>query len=48
MDELTRAWLEQAPAIELAQIALRNVERWNGRINAVLTPLPDPRADWPS
>jgi aspartyl-tRNA(Asn)/glutamyl-tRNA(Gln) amidotransferase subunit A len=41
MDELTRGWLEQAPAIELAQIALRNVERWNGRTNAVLTPLPE-------
>jgi aspartyl-tRNA(Asn)/glutamyl-tRNA(Gln) amidotransferase subunit A len=41
MDDLTRAWLEDAPAVELAQIALGNIERWNGRINAVLTPLPD-------
>lgn len=41
MDDLTRAWVEQASAAELTKIALRNIERWNGRINAVLTPLPD-------
>jgi aspartyl-tRNA(Asn)/glutamyl-tRNA(Gln) amidotransferase subunit A len=41
MDDLTRAWLEHASAAELAQIALRNIERWNGRINAMLTPLPE-------
>ena len=41
MDDLTRAWLEQASAVELAQIALSNIDRWNGQLNAVLTPLPD-------
>ena len=41
MDDLTRAWLGQAPAIELAGLALAAIERWNGRLNAVLTPLPE-------
>lgn len=41
MDDLTRAWLEQAPAVELAKLALGAIERWNGGINAVLTPLPE-------
>jgi aspartyl-tRNA(Asn)/glutamyl-tRNA(Gln) amidotransferase subunit A len=46
MDALTRSWIEDAPAVELAEHALDAIARHNGAINAVLTPLPEmARAD---
>ncbi len=46
MDELTQRWLADAPAVELAEIALDAIGRHNGKINAILKPLPDrARAD---
>jgi len=41
MDDLTRAWVAGAPAVELAELALAGVERWNGRVNAVVEALPE-------
>ena len=35
------AWLADAPAVELAELALAAIDRHNGRLNAVLTPLPE-------
>jgi aspartyl-tRNA(Asn)/glutamyl-tRNA(Gln) amidotransferase subunit A len=46
MDSLTQHWLADAPAGELAELALDAISRQNGTINAILTPLPDrARAD---
>jgi aspartyl-tRNA(Asn)/glutamyl-tRNA(Gln) amidotransferase subunit A len=41
MDGLTQRWLADAPAVELAELALDAIGRHNGTINAILTPLPD-------
>ena len=41
MDTLTRSWLDDAPAVELAEHALEAIDRHNATFNAVLTPLPD-------
>ena len=36
-EDLTQAWAEGRPAGELLDLALANVARWNGRINALIT-----------
>ena len=41
MTQLMAAWLADAPAVELAELALAAIDRHNGRLNAVLTPLPE-------
>jgi aspartyl-tRNA(Asn)/glutamyl-tRNA(Gln) amidotransferase subunit A len=41
MDTLTRSWLDNAPAVELAEHALDAIDKHNATFNAVLTPLPD-------
>ena len=41
MDTLTRSWLDDAPAVELAEHALDAIDQHNTVFNAVLTPLPD-------
>jgi aspartyl-tRNA(Asn)/glutamyl-tRNA(Gln) amidotransferase subunit A len=41
MDRLTRSWLDDASAVELAEHALDAIDRHNTVFNAVLTPLPD-------